>query len=162
MTTTDPRWLDAQEQAVWRDYVRMQGELNALLNRQLQESSELSLADFEVLVRLSEAGGDRVRAFTLANAMHWEKSRLSHQLTRMERRGLLERQSCPEDARGAFVVLTAEGRAALSGAAPAHVAEVRRLLFDVLTPAQVRALGGICAAVLTRLDDEGCSPELPG
>lgn len=155
MTTTEPRWLTEDEQAVWRSYLRMQGQLSAQLNRQLQESSDLSLAEFEVLVRLSEAGEEPLRAFALATAMQWEKSRLSHQLTRMERRGLVERRSCPEDARGAFVHLTDDGRAALERAAPGHVEDVRRLVFDALSPAQVKALGRVAEAVLAALGDEG-------
>ena len=153
MTTTEPRWLSEDEQAVWRSYLRMQGQLTARLNRQLQGSSDLSLADFEVLVRLSEAG-EPLRAFALAQATQWEKSRLSHQLTRMERRGLVQRRVCPEDARGAFVELTDDGRAALEQAAPGHVEGVRRLVFDVLTPAQVKALGRVADAVLDALDED--------
>ena len=162
--TPAPRWLDANEQDVWRAFVQMQGRLAARLNRELQTSSDLSLAEYEVLVRLSEApDGDaegaeqgQVRAFALARAMQWEKSRLSHQLTRMERRGLVERQSCPSDSRGAFVVLTNAGRAALAQAAPGHVAEVRRVLFDALTPEQVVALGEVAEVVLARLGEGTC------
>ena len=155
-----PRWLDEHEQEVWRAFLQMQGRLAAQLNRELQESSDLSLAEYEVLVRLSEgvegAEQEPMRAFALARAMQWEKSRLSHQLTRMERRGLVERHSCPSDARGAFVVLTDAGRAALAQAAPGHVAEVRRVLFDALTPEQVAGLGDVAEVVLGRLGEGAC------
>ena len=154
MTSTEPRWLTDQEQSAWRGFLRMQNELPARLNRALQESADLSLPDFQVLVHLSEAEGERLRAFALARSLQWEKSRLSHQLTRMERRGLVERQTCPSDARGAFVALTPEGRAVVEKAAPGHVEEVRRLFFDRLTPAQVKALSGIGAAVAAGLDEE--------
>ena len=93
---------------------------------------------------------------SLARELKWEKSRLSHQLSRMERRGLISRQACPTDARGSFAVLSPAGRAVLDSAAPGHVAEVRRLLFDVLTPAQVKALRRTCDAVLEQLDEASC------
>jgi DNA-binding MarR family transcriptional regulator len=155
-TTTGVRWLSDQEQAVWRSYLRMQGEIGARLNRQLQTTSELSLADFEVLAVLSDSDDGRLRVLSLARMLKWEKSRLSHQLSRMERRGLVGRQTCPSDARGSFAVLTPAGRDAIAAAAPGHVAEVRRLLFDVLTPAQVKALGRTCDAVLDQLDESSC------
>lgn len=154
-TTAQAQWLTDQEQQVWRSYLRLQGEISARLNRQLQSASELSLPEFEVLAVLSESDG-RLRVLALARLLKWEKSRLSHLLSRMERRGLVARESCPSDARGSFAVLTPDGRAALDAAAPGHVAEVRALLFDVLTPAQVKALGRTCDAVLAQLDGSTC------
>jgi len=156
-TTTDVRWLSDEEQQVWRRYLRMQGEITARMNRQLQTTCDLSLADFEVLTSLSESADGRLRVLALSRELKWEKSRLSHQLSRMERRGLVVRESCPSDARGSFAVLTPAGRAAVDTAAPGHVAEVRALLFDVLTPAQVKALGRTCDVVLAQLDDSSCS-----
>ena len=158
MTTTsaERRWLTDAEQQVWRSYLRMSGEISARLNRQLQSTSDLSLPDFEVLAVLSESDEGRLRVLALARQLKWEKSRLSHQLSRMERRGLVCRQSCPSDARGSFAVLTPAGRGILASAAPGHVAEVRALLFDVLTPAQIKALGRTCDAVLEQLDEPAC------
>lgn len=146
------RWLSAGEQRLWRDFLRMHTELWAAVGRDLQSRSGLSPGDFEVLVHLTDTAGHRLRVTELARAMRWERSRLSHQLARMERRGLVARRGCPEDARGAFVVLTPEGLDAIESAAPAHVETVRRVLFDVLTPRQLAELSGICSAVLAGLD----------
>ena len=149
---TDPRWLDDREQRAWRGYLAMQGRLQAHLNRRLQADSGLSLADFEVLVALTDVPDGRVRVRELAEAVQWEKSRLSHHLARMERRGLIERQDCPDDARGAFVVLTDQGRRAIKHAAPAHVETVRALVFDGLDLDQVDTLADIAESVLNRID----------
>jgi len=145
------RWLDEREQRAWRGLIRMQAQLGAHLRRSLVRDSGLSDADYDVLVHLSEAPEDRLRIFELVRALQWEKSRLSHQLRRMEQRGLLERSECPTDGRGAFVSLTPEGRAAIEAAAPRHVAEVRRHFVDVLTPEQLDVLGDIAETVLESL-----------
>lgn len=146
------RWLSDDEQRAWRAFVSLQAKLNAQLNRELQAESELSLADFEVLVRLTDRDDPRARAFELATDMQWEKSRLSHHLARMQRRGLIDRAGCPEDARGSYIELTAEGRRAIEQAAPGHVESVRRLVFDQLTPEQVQTLRTISETVLDQLD----------
>ena len=146
------RWLSAEEQRAWRAYLRMQSRLAAELNRRLQSTCGLSLADYDVLVRLSEADHGRLRPFELGHDLQWEQSRLSHQLTRMQRRGLVVRQECTEDRRGAFVALTDAGRGAIEQAAPAHVEAVRTLVFDGLAADQVAELESFATAVLTRLD----------
>ncbi|MEJ2889644.1 MarR family winged helix-turn-helix transcriptional regulator [Actinomycetospora aeridis] len=148
----DPRWLDDRQQRAWRGHLAMQARLHAQLNRRLQADSGLSLSDFDVLVALSEAHDGPMRVQELADHVQWEKSRLSHQLSRMERRGLLERQDCPDDARGAFVVLSTAGRSAIERAAPAHVEAVQSLVFDGLDDAQVRTWADITDAVLARVD----------
>jgi DNA-binding MarR family transcriptional regulator len=148
----DTRWLDDRQQRAWRGHLAMQARLHAQLNRRLQADSGLSLSDFDVLVALSEKQDGPMRVQELADHLQWEKSRLSHQLSRMERRGLLERQDCPDDARGAFVVLTASGRSTIEQAAPAHVEAVRALVFDGLDERQVETWGEIADAVLARVD----------
>jgi len=148
---TQTRWLDDRQQRAWRGHLAMQARLHAQLNRRLQADSGLSLADFDVLVALSERDGP-LRVQELADQLQWEKSRLSHQLSRMERRGLLERQDCPDDARGALVVLGAAGRRAIEAAAPAHVEAVQALVFDGLDDAQVQTWAEIADAVLARVD----------
>ena len=149
--TETVRWLDDREQTAWRSFLHMHAQLTAQLGRELQSSSNLSISDFSVLVQLSEQPDQRVRILELARALQWEKSRLSHQLTRMQQRGLLERSSCKEDRRGAFVVLTDAGRAALDAVAPAHVSSVRRYLFDDLSLEQLETFTGVCDSVLARL-----------
>lgn len=151
---TETRWLSQQEQRAWRGYLTMHAQLTAQLGRHLQADSDLSHADFAVLVQLTEVPEGRVRVFELAGALQWEKSRLSHHLGRMQKRGLVGREECPSDARGAFVVLTPQGRAAIEAAAPRHVEIVRRLVFDVLTPEQVEVLADISEQVLARLAED--------
>ena len=145
------RWLTEEEQRAWRGLLRMTSQLNARGNRQLQEEFGISLADYEVLVVLSEAPEGRLRVFEVADALAWEQSRVSHQLARMQRRGLITREDCASDARGAFAVLTAAGRAAIERAAPAHVELVRQLVFDGLSHDQLAALTEVTTLVLDRL-----------
>jgi len=154
MTTPAPRWLDEREQAIWRGYLKMTHLLSAHLNRSLVTKSGMSDGDYGVLVGLSEAEGSRLRAFELARALQWEKSRLSHQLTRMQARGLIKREECPSDARGAFIVLTDAGRAAIEAAAPRHVDDVRQYFFDILTPEQIATLDEIATAVVANIEPE--------
>jgi DNA-binding MarR family transcriptional regulator len=119
----------------------------------------LSHADYAVLVELSEAPEGCLRAFQLGRALRWEKSRLSHHLKRMEARGLVCREDCAEDGRGSEVALTADGRAAIEAAAPAHVEDVRRLMIDQLTPEQLEVLAAASESVLAALgqeDDGSC------
>jgi DNA-binding MarR family transcriptional regulator len=151
---TDPRWLDETQQCTWRKYMSMHAQLNARLNRQLQADSNLSLSDFEVLVQLTDNPSNKVRMFEVAQALRWEKSRLSHHLARMQKRGLVSREGCPSDARGAFIVLTPEGRKAIEEAAPQHVETVRRLVFEGLTEEQVGVLATTSEEILKRLAAE--------
>src|SRR5215469_12272588 len=146
-------WLNADEQRAWRTYVRMSSLLPAQLNRQLQQDSGLTLPEYEVLVQLSEAAGGRLRPFQICEALTWEQSRLSHQLTRMQHRGLVDREECEADGRGAFVVLTPAGAEAIAAAAPGHVAAVRSLIFDRLTDAQRAAFEEACTAVVDALTE---------
>jgi DNA-binding MarR family transcriptional regulator len=146
------QWLADDEQRAWRGLLQMTSRLDARLNRQLQQTSGLSLADYDVLVLLTEAPDGRLRVFEIADDLQWEQSRLSHHLARMERRGLVAREDCTTDRRGAFVVLTPAGREAIEKAAPAHVATVRQLVFDGLSKEQVATLESTVNEVLSRLD----------
>src|SRR3954454_4889464 len=146
------RWLSEPEQRAWRGLLQMTTRLETQLNRELQETSGLSLADYDVLVPLSEAPQGRLRVFELASDLGWERSRLSHHLTRMQRRGLITREDCDADRRGAFVVLTDAGRSAIDQAAPAHVETVRRLVFEGLSDKHVTALQAFTDSVQRRLD----------
>lgn len=151
---TETRWLTDREQHAWRGYLAMHVQLTARLHRQLQADSGLSLADFDVLVQLTDRPDTQARVLELADALQWEKSRLSHHLARMQRRGLITREECPDDARGAFVVLSDQGRQAIEQAAPAHVDTVRDLVFDQLTTDQVDTLRTITQNVLARLHED--------
>jgi DNA-binding MarR family transcriptional regulator len=146
------QWLTDDEQRAWRGVVQMTSRLDARLNRELQQSSGLSLADYDVLVLLTEAPDGRLRMFELVDDLQWEQSRLSHHVARMQRRGLVAREECTTDKRGAFVVLTAAGRDAIEKAAPGHVDLVRRLVFDGLSKEQVAMLESFVTQVLSRLE----------
>lgn len=146
------RWLDEGEARAWRGYLHMHRLLQVQLERELDAEAGLSLADYAVLVNLSEADGHRLRMTELAGRMQWSKSRLSHQVGRMEGRGLLRRAECPTDARGSLAVLTARGLRTIAKAAPTHVAGVRRHLLDHLSAEQVKVLGEIADVVTGHLD----------
>lgn len=153
----EPPWLDDQQQRVWRQWLAAGTRLDAALGRQLQRDSGLTHRDYEVLVHLTEAAEGQLRMTELAEAMLWERSRVSHQIARMARRELVERLECPQDRRGVIVAVTKAGRDLLRDAAPEHVRTVRRLLFDHLTDEDLRALDRFTAAMLERLDAEAAA-----
>lgn len=136
-------WLNPAEDRAWRAWLAMSERVRSQIARDLMADSSLSDADYMVLVQLSEAADRRVRMTDLADRLNWSKSRLSHQLARMQARGLVEREECPSDARGAFAVLGACGLAEIERAAPKHVASVRRHLIDVLEVEQLTQLATI-------------------
>jgi DNA-binding MarR family transcriptional regulator len=142
-------WLTDEQQRVWRGYLEMVSRLQTAMNRQLQRDCGLSLADYDVLVALSERGTCRINE--LGDVLAWEQSRLSHQLRRMRERGLLLRHGSDTDRRGAIVELTPSGRAALMAAAPGHAELVRSAVFDGLTTAQLRAFETVLERVTSRL-----------
>jgi DNA-binding MarR family transcriptional regulator len=137
----------------------MSDRLRSQIGRDLLVDSGLSEADYRVLVSLSEAEGRRIRVTELAERLDWSKSRLSHQLARMEARRLVERQGCASDNRGSFAVLSRHGWAEIRRAAPKHVASVRRHLIDLLDGAQLEELEVICNVVLTHLRVQPGAPE---
>ena len=154
------RWLTAPQERAWRRYRRMRTLLDLQIARDLNKDSGLSETDYDVLSTLSEKPEGRWRARDLAAQLLWSTSRLAHHVGRMEQRGLVARQPCPGDARGALISLTEQGRAALERAAPPHVASVRRHIIDLLTPAEIAALDTIAGKVITHLVGEMPS-ELP-
>lgn len=149
---TDGPWLDERQQQVWRRWLAVETLLPAALHRELQADAGLSLQDFAVLVQLTEHADGRLRVTDLARLLTWEKSRASHHLTRMESRGLVERRACPEDGRGSFVSVTTAGREAIEAAAPGHVREVRSLVFDDLSDAELEVLDTVLTRVVSRLE----------
>jgi DNA-binding MarR family transcriptional regulator len=149
---TETRWLNDQEQRMWRGFQGMWRNLDRAVERDLMDGAALSAADFSVLVPLSEAPDRRLRARDLGGVLDWDRSRLSHQIRRMEQRELLTRSSCPTDARGTFIELTQHGWEKLRQAAPGHVQAVRANFFDVLTDADVVALDAISRRVNDRIE----------
>ena len=149
---TPVEWLDAQQQLAWRAFQVMQVRLNAYLAADLTADSGLSYADYTVLVVLTDRPDGRARAYQLGEALGWEQSRVSHHIARMGERGLVTRQRCDADRRGAYVVITDAGRAAIVAAAPGHVAAVRRAFVDALAPSELAAIGLAASKVVEALD----------
>lgn len=140
------RWLTAAQQRIWRSYLAGVARIDQHLDDRLRPFG-LDLAEYEILVRLSEADDWSARMSDLAEAVHQSRSRLSHTVSRMEKKGLIIRVPCPVDRRGVIAVLTPEGMRLLETAAPAHVESVRECFVDVVDPADYEALGRAMAAV---------------
>ena len=149
------RWLTDDEQRSWRAWLSASLLLQDRLNSDLQAQHGLSNADYEILVRLSESPDRKLRMSTLAETTLSSRSRLSHQIDRMEKAGLVERQSCADDRRGAYAALTESGWSTLVAAAPDHVTSVREHLVDQLTTREFAALGAACQKVADHLTAEG-------
>lgn len=127
-----PRWLDDEEQQLWRLILAGFTKISRTIDDRLQAGGDISSPEFSVLVALSEAQGRTLRLRELCEELGWDRSRASHQVTRMKKRGLLTKRKCPGDARGVLVSLTDEGMSHLEEAVPDHVETVRRLIFDHL------------------------------
>ncbi|MFF7986231.1 MarR family winged helix-turn-helix transcriptional regulator [Streptomyces sp. NPDC007901] len=141
----------AEELRIWRDFIEATEVLRSELSSRLQHESALSSGDYAVLLALRESDGRRLRSSELAVRVGWERSRLSHQIGRMERRGLIRREECATDSRGAEVVLTPEGAEAFRNASLPHLRAVRELFVSALTPDQLTAAEQIATALRTRL-----------
>ncbi|GAB2493308.1 MarR family transcriptional regulator [Luteococcus sediminum] len=151
MDTSETRWLDAEQQRIWRTYLLAVARVDNYLDQDLRRHG-LDLAEYEILVVLSEAEGQRMRMSELADMVHQSRSRLTHAVSRMEKSGWVERTSAPEDRRGVVAVLTPAGHELLVGAAPSHVAAVRRILVDACAPEDFAALGRVMTAVMAVQD----------
>ncbi|MFJ9552663.1 MarR family winged helix-turn-helix transcriptional regulator [Nocardiopsis sp. NPDC101807] len=149
-----PRWLEAEEKAAWDSFIHMQETLIGRLSRLLQADSGMSASDYIVLVSLTATSDGKLRLLELANLVNWEKSRMSHQVRRMAERGLVAREECPDDARGAFVVATPAGYKAIEDAAPLHVEHVRRLFVDALTPNQLSTFARLSQRVSDHMEKQ--------
>ncbi|GLU49787.1 MarR family winged helix-turn-helix transcriptional regulator [Nocardiopsis ansamitocini] len=149
-----PRWLDPDEKAAWDSFINLQEALIGRLSRLLQADSKMSASDYIVLVNLTETGDGRMRYLELSKLVKWEKSRMSHQVARMMKRGLVAREECPDDARGAFIVATPAGYKAIEDAAPIHVEHVRRLFIDALTPNQLDTFARLSKRVSDHMEKQ--------
>jgi DNA-binding MarR family transcriptional regulator len=152
--TAARRRMTVGELAIWRSLVDTTAELRRILGAQLLQDSSLSPADYQVLLALREADGRRMRSSELAATIDWERSRLSHHLGRMERRGLLRRDDCATDSRGAEVSLTAAGAEAFRRATAPHMRAIKQHFADALTPEQFDALADILQALHDHLHPE--------
>ena len=161
-TSPKQEWLTPKQQRAWVAYMRVQLRMSYEMNRQLQADSNLSLADYDVLVALSGAKDEGMRVSDLAAQIGWERSRLSHQLRRMEERGLTERRPSADDGRITKVVLTPNGRQAIEEAAPRHVDLVRRLFFDPLPDNLLAPFTAALEHIHVNLDHNSSLPPAPG
>ncbi|MEU7763844.1 MarR family transcriptional regulator [Nocardia sp. NPDC049190] len=146
-TVVEPRWLTPAQQRAWRAYTDGHLRLMTALNRQLQRDSDLSLAEYRILVLLSEAPDRSLRMSELADGVLSSRSRLTHQIRRLEAQHMVRRNTCLEDGRGVLAELTDEGMRRLEAAAPGHVEAVRRDFIDLLTPAQLEAISDVFGRV---------------
>jgi DNA-binding MarR family transcriptional regulator len=147
----EQRWLDERQAQVWQAYLRLNQNLYSTLEDRLEHDAGLSGADYKVLVPLSEASSGMLRARELGAEIGWDRSRLSHHVSRMEKRGLVAREECPEDGRGSMVRLTDAGRRAIEGAAPEHAETVQRYFFDLLSENELETLAGVFDRLLENL-----------
>lgn len=153
MTTnaTETRWLDRDQQRSWRAYLVGTTLLMERLDRDLRETHDLSMPEYEILVRLSEAPDHRMRMAVLAGSISHSRSRVTHTVARLEKDGLVTRNACVSDGRGVEAVLTEKGFARLQEAAPTHVEGVRRFLVDLAGEEDFAALGRVFNAVADKL-----------
>lgn len=149
----DIRWLDAAQQRDWRAFIDGSRRLAEALDQDLKANHGLSVAEYEIMVRLSEAPDRTMRMAELAARASQSRSRLSHTVTRLEQAGFVARRACPEDKRGVLCTLTDQGFTALEKAAPSHVAVVRDLFVDVIDPDDLAAIGRGFRAVTERLEE---------
>jgi DNA-binding MarR family transcriptional regulator len=154
-------WLDEREAHAWRAFLDLRRRIEAVINQQLTRDAGLSSVDYELLVPLSESPDGVLRARDLGRMVGWERSRLSHQITRMEKRGLVVREDCAVDARGSMVRLTDAGRAAIESAAPEHVQTVRRHFFDPLTTDEIDTLCAIYDRLIASMDADPSTSDPP-
>lgn len=153
------RWLDDDEQTIWRRFAAVTTLLPAALESQLQHDAQLTHFGYWAMAMLSEAPNRSLRMSELAAMSNGSQSRLSHLISRLEERGWVRRERVGEDGRGYVAVLTDEGFEKVRETAPGHVEEVRRLIFDALSPHQLAALDEICQALLRSLgqpDGKAC------
>jgi DNA-binding MarR family transcriptional regulator len=150
----EPRWLRGDEPQAWLALATLMTTLPSALDKQLREQAGISHAYYLILAMLSAAPGRGMRMAELARRSGTSPSRLSHAVSSLEERGWVERRPCPQDGRGQIAVLTDAGQQRLVEIAPSHVEEVRRRVFDHLTPEQVRQLGSIAGTLAAALDAE--------
>ena len=147
----EPEWLSRAEQRAWRAYLVGTTLLMDRLDRDLRDQHDLSLPEYEILVRLSEADGCRMRMAVLADSLSHSRSRVTHTVGRLESAGLVSRSACSDDRRGVEACLTAAGRTALEKAAPTHVRGVREYFLDLADEDDFAAVGRVFDTVADSL-----------
>jgi DNA-binding MarR family transcriptional regulator len=158
-TPQEPRWLDAEESQAWRALASALVRLPAALDAQLRRDAGISHFEYQVLALLSEAPGRTLRMSALATLVESSLPRLSQVVARLEQRGWVRRIPDPADGRYTLAILTDQGRAKVTEAAPGHVQEVRRLVFDPLTRAQSRQLREIGRRIMRAIGPDDHRPD---
>ena len=153
-----PQGLDERQARLWQAYRDLQQGLSGALGRQLLRDAGLSVTEYALLVPLSKTSAGVLRARELGSALDWDGSRLSHQVRRMEKRGLVAREECSEDGRGSMVRLTDAGRAAVESAAPEHAAAVRHYFFEQLSDKELETLAAVFDRLLENLARDKARP----
>ena len=148
--------VTSEEWDVWRSFHTMRRQLDLALERELQQDAGISMPDFEILLALFQAEGNRLRARELGTLISWEKSRLSHQVTRMEARDLVERTECDSDGRGTWIGIATKGRLTILAAMRDHALTIRRLFFDVMSESELGVLQELSEKVMTAIDPPDC------
>ncbi|WP_223691939.1 MarR family winged helix-turn-helix transcriptional regulator [Leifsonia poae] len=160
-TAPDPRKLTSEEEELFNAFYVMRRGFDRALDLQLQRDHGISISELEVLMALVRSPGRRLRVRELVTSTGWEKSRLSHQVTRMVARGFVERQDCAEDRRASYIHLTGEGRRIVVRALPEHTATIRRTLFDPLSAEQQREFLEIARRMNAAIADETSDARTP-
>jgi len=148
---SDTRWLDADQQLAWRAFIVGSTLLNDTLDRELRHAHGISLAEYEILVRLSEVPGRTLRMAKIAESMQHSRSRVTHTVSRMEKDGLIRREAATGDKRGVDAIMTSKGWELLQAAAHTHVTGVREHFVDLASPADFAAMGRVMNAVSDQL-----------
>jgi DNA-binding MarR family transcriptional regulator len=155
--STEPQWLNSQEDRAWRAFIHAHHRVMVRLNQlQLQESG-LTLADYELLAVLSGDADGRMPAGEVCALLQWEKSRLAHQVRHLKEQGLVSREPNPADGRSSLICLLPAGRRSIEEAAPQHVHNVRRLLIDLFSPAELDMMTALHERVMAHLAEDGSS-----
>jgi DNA-binding MarR family transcriptional regulator len=158
----EPRWLTADQLAAWRGFMKLSERLTAALDWQLQRDSQLSFIEYHVLAHLSEQPGRRIRMSELAALVNSEQSRLSHMVSRLEKRGFVRREPDPRSGRYTQAILTDAGHAYLADAAPGHARRVLDLFIDVLDPDELQTLLRCSDKVIARIESTQGQRETTG
>ena len=145
MNTT--RWLDNEEMRIWRAFIEVSGRVTAELDKSLKQNAGMTLDDYEVLGRLSEAPEHRMRMTAMSESLVHSQSRLTQRIDRLVKRGWVRREQCSEDRRGTLAVITSEGLAVIEASAPRHVSDVRELLIDLIEPAERAVIADVLERV---------------
>ena len=154
---TEVSQISDAEWNVWRSFTTMRRQLDLALEQQLQRDAGISRPDFEILLAIFEAPEKQLRARELVDRLGWEKSRVSHQVTRMEKRDLVTRRECGDDLRGSWILLTPAGKRAVLGSMRDHATTIRKYFFDALTPAELELVSTASRRVLDAIDPPACT-----